>query len=65
LIQQDDRISFLGLAHLAPEKPVDIKITHSNGTTVTTQVKHTMTDEQIQWFQLGSALNLIKKNREG
>jgi len=65
LIQQEDRISFMDLAHLAPGKPVNIKITHADGTGVSTQVKHTMTDEQIQWFQLGSALNLIKKNREG
>jgi aconitate hydratase len=63
-IKEDDRISFLGLSQLAPGKPVDIKITSSDGTSRQTQVKHTMTPEQIEWFKLGSALNLIKKQRE-
>jgi aconitate hydratase len=65
LIQEDDKISFTGLNNLKPEQPVEMVILHSDGTKVTTHVKHTMTDEQIEWFKCGSALNLIKKNREG
>ncbi|MFN8552196.1 MAG: aconitate hydratase [Candidatus Obscuribacterales bacterium] len=65
LIQEDDRISFVGLKDLKPEQPVEMIITHSEGTKVTTHVKHTLTPEQIEWFKCGSALNLIKKNREG
>jgi aconitate hydratase len=65
LIQEDDRISFTGLSGLKPEKLVDMTIAHKDGTKVKTQVKHTMTEEQIDWFKTGSALNLIKKNRQG
>ncbi|HEY9732952.1 MAG TPA: aconitate hydratase [Drouetiella sp.] len=65
MIQEDDRISFTGLKDLKPEQLVEMVITHSDGTKVTTHVKHTMTPEQIEWFKCGSALNLIKKNREG
>jgi len=65
LIQEDDRISFVGLKDLKPEQPVEMIITHNDGTKVTTHVKHTLTPEQIEWFKCGSALNLIKKNREG
>lgn len=65
LIQEDDRISFVGLKDLKPEQPVEMIITHSDGTKVSTDVKHTLTPEQIEWFKCGSALNLIKKNREG
>jgi aconitate hydratase len=65
MIEEDDRISFTGLNELKPEKLVDMTITHKDGTKVTTHVKHTMTDEQIEWFKTGSALNLIKRNREG
>lgn len=65
LIQEKDRISLTGLAELKPGKPVDITIHHENGTTVNTQVNHTMTEEQIGWFYAGSALNLIRQKREG
>jgi aconitate hydratase len=64
-IQEKDRISISGLDKLAPNKPVDIVIKHDNGSTETIQAKHTMTPEQIDWFRAGSALNLIKKRREG
>ena len=53
-------MSVRGLAELAPGRPVDVVIHKPDGTTVTIQATHTMTDEQIGWFKAGSALNALK-----
>jgi aconitate hydratase len=59
-IRADDRISVLGLADLAPGRPVACRITHADGTTVDFQATHTLSDEHIDWFRAGGALNLIR-----
>lgn len=64
-IQEKDRISISGLAKLEPGSPLTVTIEHEDGKTDSIQANHTMTPEQIEWFKLGSALNLIKKQREG
>ncbi len=58
--EQPDRISVRGLNALTPGTPVDVAIHKPNGTVVTIQTNHTMTDEQIGWFKAGSALNALK-----
>lgn len=63
-IQETDRISITGLNALAPNKSLEMLITHSNGGKDSLTVKHTLTEEQIEWFKAGSALNLIKKRRQ-
>jgi aconitate hydratase len=60
-IGEDDRISVLGLAELAPEQPVTCRLTKPDGTTVEFLANHTLNDEQITWFKAGSALNLIRQ----
>ena len=60
LIDQDDRVSVTGLAHLAPGKPATVVITKPGGKTVTIQCLHSLTDEQIGWFKAGSALNALR-----
>jgi aconitate hydratase len=62
-IQEKDRISLVGLANLAPGKPLTMMIEHADGSKDTTQVKHTLTEEQIGWFKAGSALNLIRERQ--
>jgi aconitate hydratase len=64
-IGEKDRLSFVDLRHLAPNKQVDCIIDHADGTQEHIMLQHTMTDEQIEWFKAGSALNLIRKRREG
>src|SRR4051812_21769341 len=59
-IGEDDRISILGLADLAPDTPVAARITKPDGTTIDFQCNHTMNDEQIEWFRAGGALNIIR-----
>jgi aconitate hydratase len=60
-IGEDDRISVLGLADLKPDTPVQCRITKPDGTTVEFLANHTLNDEQIRWFEAGSALNLIRQ----
>jgi len=64
-IGEDDRISILGLADLAPELPVDARIHKPDGSTIDFQANHTMNDEQIAWFRAGGALNIIRARRTG
>ncbi len=59
-VQEDDRFAISGLADLAPGRDLTVTLTHTDGSTDTFAVAHTMTDEQISWFKAGSALNKIK-----
>lgn len=59
---QNDRVSIVGLSELAPEKPITVKIKHDDGSESQITVKHTLTDDQIEWFKAGSALNKIAKD---
>ncbi|MDQ1438632.1 MAG: aconitate hydratase [Acidimicrobiaceae bacterium] len=63
-VREDDRISILGLADLAPDQPVACRITHADGTTVDFACNHTMSPEHIDWFRAGGALNLIRAKHE-
>ena len=60
-IGEDDKLSFLGLADLAPGKPVAAEIVKPDGTKVPFEALHTMNDEQIEWFKAGGALNIIRQ----
>ncbi|HEY7492658.1 MAG TPA: aconitate hydratase [Candidatus Tectomicrobia bacterium] len=59
LIREDDRISLVGLAELAPGKPVRCLVTHADGTTDTLMLHHSYGEAQVVWFKIGSALNLF------
>jgi len=56
-----DRISVLGLDGLAPDRPVDCRIHHPDGSTAEFTCTHTLSDEHVDWYRAGSALNLIRK----
>jgi aconitate hydratase len=58
-IQEDDTFDFLNLDTFAPNTPLQIQITHADGTTDTILANHTYNEQQIGWFKAGSALNLI------
>jgi aconitate hydratase len=59
LFERDDRVSVVGLAALAPGRPVEVRIHKPDGRTVAVATRHTMTGEQIGWFRAGSALNAL------
>lgn len=58
-IQEQDRISVVGLTDLAPGKNLKMVLDHSDGSKEEFEVKHSYNAEQIKWFKAGSALNLI------
>jgi aconitate hydratase len=58
-IMEDDKLSIVGLAELAPGKQVKLIITHSDGSSDEVVLNHTFNANQIEWFKAGSALNLI------
>ncbi|ODN05396.1 Aconitate hydratase, mitochondrial [Orchesella cincta] len=62
-INPGDKISLLGLAGLAPGKPVDCVIKHSNGKSTQIKLNHSFNEGQIKWFRAGSALNFMKETK--
>ncbi|RMH35625.1 MAG: aconitate hydratase [Nitrospirae bacterium] len=59
LIEQEDRISVVGLNELAPGKPVQVILHKKDGQEIPIQANHSMTEQQIRWFRAGSALNAL------
>jgi aconitate hydratase len=64
LVHEDDLVDVLGLTSLKPGNPLDVRLNHSDGTTHTIKVNHTLNKNQIGWFKAGSALNLIKQENK-
>ena len=60
-LREDDRLSLVGLATMAPGKPVDCRIQHTDGTTETLKLNHSFAASQLEWFRQGSALNLFHR----
>lgn len=58
-IREDDRISLTGLQDMGPGKPVLCTVNHSDGTSETLDLRHSYSESQLDWFRLGSALNLF------
>jgi len=61
LIQEDDTFNFTDLNEFAPGKPLTIEAVHADGSKDIIMANHTYNDSQIEWYDEGSALNLIKK----
>ncbi|HEX5586605.1 MAG TPA: aconitate hydratase [Acidimicrobiia bacterium] len=56
----DDTVDIVGLADLAPGRPVTVRLHHANGSVDEIRTTHTMSDEHIAWFRAGSALNVLR-----
>ena len=61
-ILEDDTIDILGLESFTPGKPLIIALHHADGTQESFEVNHTYNAQQIEWFQAGGALNIIRRN---
>ncbi len=61
LIQEDDTFNFTDLSEFAPGKPLTIEVVHADGSKDIVMADHSYNDSQIEWYNEGSALNLIKK----
>ncbi|MBA3622107.1 MAG: aconitate hydratase [Euzebyales bacterium] len=58
-VRADDRVDVLGLADLAPDRPVTVRLRHADGSTDSFATNHTFNAEQLGWFRAGSALNVM------
>ncbi|BAN02753.1 aconitate hydratase [Ilumatobacter coccineus] len=59
-IDEDDRINVLTLPPV-PGENVKCQIVKPGGTTIDFEAKHTFSPEQVEWFEAGSALNIIRQ----
>ena len=60
-IQEDDTFNFVDLNEFAPGKPLTLEVVHADGSKDNISLNHTYNASQIEWFEAGSALNLIKQ----
>ena len=60
LIQENDTFNFLDLNEFTPNKQLTLEVVHADGLKNVIKLNHTYNDAQIEWFNAGSALNLIK-----
>ena len=60
-IQEDDTFNFVDLNEFAPGKPLTLEVVHPDGSKDSILLNHTYNASQIEWFEAGSALNLIKQ----
>jgi len=61
IIKEDDLISFINLDKFSPGKQIIIELKHSDGSKSLINLNHSYNHSQIDWYDEGSALNLIKK----
>ncbi len=61
LIQEDDTFNFVDLNDFSAGKPLTLEVVHKDGSSDTIIANHTYNEGQIEWYNEGSALNLIKK----
>lgn len=59
-LKEDDRISTSGLLSLAPGSKLSLVVVSKDGSKKQIPVAHSMTDEQVDWFKAGSALNILR-----
>ena len=59
-IQEDDTFDIL-VSDFAPGKQIKVIVHHSDGSSDAFMTNHTYNQAQIDWFNEGSALNLIRK----
>ncbi|MBI4575088.1 MAG: aconitate hydratase, partial [Planctomycetes bacterium] len=60
-VEEEDRLSVLGLAGLAPGRPLVARLHHRDGRTEDLGLAHSLSSEQIAWFRAGSALNVLRR----
>jgi aconitate hydratase len=56
-VRSDDRVSLLELHSLAARRPVRCRLDHADGSSETLWLNHSFTEQQLEWFRAGSALN--------
>ncbi|MFN8010807.1 MAG: aconitate hydratase [Holophagaceae bacterium] len=62
-LQEDDRISIVGLTDFQPGVPLTMVARHKDGSEDRITLNHTYNAQQIAWFKAGSALNLMGQKK--
>jgi aconitate hydratase len=62
-IKEDDKVDLL-ISSLAPEKQVKMIVKHKDGSRDEVLLNQTFNAAQIEWFKVGSALNLIASKQK-
>ena len=60
-VQPSDKISIVGLDSFQPGKPLTAVLHHADGSSEEITLNHTFNENQISWFNAGSALNRMKE----
>jgi aconitate hydratase len=60
-VREDDRVTLAGLSGLAAGRPVQCRVRHTDGTVEDLALVHSYSDEQLEWFRKGSALNGLRE----
>ncbi|MDG1392042.1 MAG: aconitate hydratase [Ilumatobacter sp.] len=63
-IGEDDRINVVSLPPV-PGETVRCEIVKSDSSIVPFECNHTFSPEQVEWFEAGSALNIIRRKSQG
>ncbi len=63
LVQATAVVATEGVTSLAPDSTVTLVLTHEDGSVDRVACDHSLNEEQIAWFQAGSALNKIRASR--
>ncbi len=64
-VRQDDLVDIPDFSEMAPDKPLTIRLRHSDGSSDEFKVNHTYNQAQIDWVRAGSALNKIRQELAG
>lgn len=59
-IQEEDTFELTGLDTFFPGRPLTLRIRHKTGNDDVIRVSHSYSEQQINWFRAGSALNYMK-----
>ena len=59
-VKEDDSIDIIGLTAFAPNTPLTLVLTHTDGSKDEIKANHTYNQQQIEWFKAGGALNIIR-----
>ncbi|MDR2810835.1 MAG: aconitate hydratase, partial [Tannerellaceae bacterium] len=62
-VLEGDSVEIIGTDCFQPGKPLIVILHHSDGAEDIFPVNHTYNESQIKWYQAGSALNYLKKNK--
>ena len=63
-IDESDQLSIRNLADLNPGETITVEVTKPSAETFSFETTHTFSEDQIEWFKAGSALNVIRSQTQ-